>query len=189
MATNTAMRATLDDLMRVEGRAELIDGRIVRFMPTGRKPNRISLWISASLLEYEARIGKGETYTDSIGFAVPELRSGRESFSPDASYFWGPFPANEMKFLVGAPAFAAAVRSDYGYGVAADREIMVKRGDYFEAGTLAVWDVDPEVEEVRLYTRATPIEPETFRRGDVAHAEPALPGWRLEVDKIFGPVS
>jgi hypothetical protein len=31
-------RATLDDLYRTPGKAELIDGRIVHFMATGHKP-------------------------------------------------------------------------------------------------------------------------------------------------------
>ncbi len=31
--------ATIDDLLKVEGKAELIDGRIVQFMPVGHEPN------------------------------------------------------------------------------------------------------------------------------------------------------
>ena len=34
--------ATIDDLYRIDGKAELIDGRIVPLMPTGRLPNRIA---------------------------------------------------------------------------------------------------------------------------------------------------
>jgi hypothetical protein len=45
----TAAQATLDDLYREEGKAELIGGRIVRFMATGFKPGRIGGRIFASL--------------------------------------------------------------------------------------------------------------------------------------------
>jgi hypothetical protein len=31
-------RATLDDLAKVDGKAELIGGTVVGFMPTGRRP-------------------------------------------------------------------------------------------------------------------------------------------------------
>ena len=43
-------------------------------------------------------------YTDNMGFAVPELPSGRQSFSPDAAYYDGPLPADEMESLLIGPA-------------------------------------------------------------------------------------
>ena len=84
-----------------------------------------------------------ESYTDSIGFAVPELPSGRESFSPDASYYFGPYPDNPMRFIEGAPTFAVEIRSENDYGPAAEIDMAAKRADYFLAGTLVVGDVDP----------------------------------------------
>ena len=36
------------------------------------------------------------------------------------------------------------------------------------------------------YTADDPANPIAFRKGDLAHAEPALPGWRLAVDAVFG---
>ncbi len=44
-----ARRATLDDLMKVEGKAELIGGRIVEHMATGHLPNRVAGRIARSL--------------------------------------------------------------------------------------------------------------------------------------------
>ena len=38
MTTGVTTRATLDDLYREEGKAELIGGRIVRIMPSGDFP-------------------------------------------------------------------------------------------------------------------------------------------------------
>jgi hypothetical protein len=40
--TKSATVATLDDLYRVEGKAELIGGRIVTFMPSGDAPSEIA---------------------------------------------------------------------------------------------------------------------------------------------------
>src|SRR5262245_50740618 len=104
-------RATLDDLSRTPGKAELIGGRIVPYMATGRIPNRVAGRIYRGLDDYATQRGKGEAYTDNMGFTVPELPSGRESFSPDASYYEGPFLADPMRFIEGAPTFAAEVRS------------------------------------------------------------------------------
>ena len=111
MQPATRVRATLDDLYGVEGKAELIAGRIVRTMGTGRRPVRMAFRIARSLDDWAEATGLGEAYTDGIAFTVAELSSGRQSFSPDASYYLGPFPANEMRFIVGAPTFAVEVRS------------------------------------------------------------------------------
>src|SRR5213080_375904 len=85
----TAARATLDDLYRVEGKAELIGGRIVHPMASGDLPSLVAFNIAVSLRAHAKATGQGTAYADGIGFAVPELPSGRESFSPDASYYVG----------------------------------------------------------------------------------------------------
>lgn len=184
MPARTA-RATIDDLYRTEGKAELIGGRIVEFRATGHRPNKVAFRIARSLDDYAQRVGIGDVYTDNMGFTVPELSSGRESFSPDAAYYVGPPPANVMRLIEGPPTFAVEVRSENDYGPAADAEYAAKRADYFEAGTLAVWDVDPVADEVRVYRRDDPNRPTTYCRGDTAEAEPAVPGWRVAVDSLF----
>ena len=154
-------------------------------MATGRRPNRVAFRISRSLDDHAEATGRGEAYTDNMGFAVPPLASGRESFSPDASYFLGPFPANAMRFLKGPPTFAVEVRSENDYGDAAEEEMAAKRADYFEAGTAIVWDVDPVNDRVLKYRADAPDHPEVFVRGQEADAEPAVPGWRMAVDRVF----
>lgn len=175
--------ATLDDLYRVESKAELISGRIVHLMPTGRMPNRVAFQIARNLDDYARATRRGEAYTDNIGFAVPQLSSGRQSFSPDVSYFLGPFPDNEMRFLEGAPALAVEVRSENDYGEA---DMAAERADYFEAGPGVVRDVDLLQECVRKYIAPSPDHPTVFVRGQEADAEPALPSWRLAVNQLFG---
>jgi Uma2 family endonuclease len=177
-------RATLADLARVPGKAELIGGRLVHYMATGYLPNVVAGRIFRKLADYADDPGRGVPFTDNVGFAVPELSSGRESFSPDAAYYTGPPPANPMKFVPGPPTFAVEVRSDGDYGPAAEAEMAAKRADYFEAGTLVVWDVDPIAKAVRRH-RPGEGAPTTFVAGDEADAEPAVPGWRLSVEWLF----
>jgi Uma2 family endonuclease len=186
MATVTPKRATLDDLLRTEGKAELIGGRIVHFRPSGHKPSQAALKIAVSLREHAKNLGHAFAFAGGMGFAVPELPSGRESFCPDAAYYSGPLPANRMRFIEGPPTLAVEVRSENDYGPAADRAIAEKRADYFAAGTLAVWDVDPVAECVHVYRATVPDRPTTYSRGQSADAEPAVPGWRVAVDAIFG---
>lgn len=177
--------ATLADLARVEGKAELIDGRIVHLTPTGHRPNAIAGEVFISLKNYMRATGRGKAYTDNMGFAVPKLSSGRESFSPDAAYYDGPLPDDDMGFVQGPPTFAVEVRSKTDYTKAAEAEMATKRADYFQAGTLVVWDVDPRARCVRSYVAGTPGQPVTYREGQVASAEPAVPGWQMPVSDIF----
>ena len=84
-----ARRANLDDLMKVDGQAELIGGRIVHQMAAGYLPSLVAARILRSLDDHAEATGRGMVFTSTLGFAVPELPSG-ESFSPDASYYLGP---------------------------------------------------------------------------------------------------
>ena len=92
-----------------------------------------------------------------------------------------------MEFLNGAPMFAVEVRSKTDYGPAAERAMKDKRADYFACGTQVVWDVDLLSEDViKSYKASEPENPVIFRRGEIADAEPAVPGWRMAVDVLFG---
>ena len=186
MGPATQAPATLDDLYRVEGKAELIAGRIVQFMASGYDPSLVAFEIAVSLRVHAAGLGIGKAFADGIGYALdPPLANGRQSFSPDASYYTGPPPANRMRFIEGTPTFAVEVRSENDYGEAAEAEMEAKRADYFEAGTVVVWDVDPQAKTIACYC-GNPANPVAgFGQGQVAEAEPAVPGWRLAVDDLF----
>ena len=78
------------------------------------------------------------------------------------------------------------VRSKNDYGERAEQQISKEVGDYFRAGTSVVWDVDVLRQEVvRVYRADESNRPTTYRRGEIAEAEPARPGWRMTVDDIF----
>lgn len=67
-----------------------------------------------------------------------------------------------------------------------ERRIAEKRADYFAAGTLVVWDVDVlRGKVVRVYRADDPENPKVYRPGEVAEAEPAVPGWAMAVDDLF----
>jgi Uma2 family endonuclease len=85
-----------------------------------------------------------------------------------------------------APALAVEVHSNGDYGLRAERAMAGKRTDYFSAGAQVVWDVDVLREElIRVYRTTDPENPAVYRRGDVAEAEPAVPGWRFLVNELF----
>ena len=178
----TRPRATMDDLLHVRQKAELVDGEIILMPPTGYLPGYAASEILISLRQHERATGTGHAIGDNVGFKVD--LPNRESFSPDAAWHVG--KPTGMGFLEGAPAFAVEVRSEGDYGRGAEREMERKRQDYFAAGTVCVWDVDMLGEDViKAYFSSDPRNPTIFRRGDRADAGEAVPGWSLTVDQLF----
>lgn len=181
---STRIEATIEDLYRVpeDGKAEIVNGQLIIMAATGFLPGRAGGEIYVSLREYERRTKNGYALPDNVGFIVN--LPNRRSFSPDAAFYTG--KPTGGKFLEGAPVFAAEVRSENDYGDAAEKVITAKRLDYFAAGTLVVWDVDVLKEEVvRVYRSSNSEQPQLYRRGEVADAEPAVPGWVMAVDELF----
>jgi Uma2 family endonuclease len=178
----TRTQATLDDLMRVTGKAELVNGEIVTMPPTGDAPGRAGDRIYLSLQKYEDETGTGRAVSDNKAFRVDLPNRG--SFSPDAAFYTG--PRGGMSYYPQAPVFAVEVRSSGDYGPRAEEAIAQKRADYFAAGTQVVWEVDLLSEDVvRKYSASDPEHPTFFRRGQNANAEPAVPGWTMKVDELF----
>jgi Uma2 family endonuclease len=82
--------------------------------------------------------------------------------------------------------FAVEVRSKDDYCPKAEQALAKKRADYFAAGTLVVWDVDVLRDGLVRVFRSTDREnPTVYRRGELAEAEPAVPGWSMPVDDLF----
>ncbi|HEY2962041.1 MAG TPA: Uma2 family endonuclease [Pyrinomonadaceae bacterium] len=179
---STKVAATIDDLYRVEQKAELVNGEIILMSPTGSLPGYAGDAIFSSLFQYSKRTRFGRAVGDNKAFVVNLPH--RNSFSPDAAFYVG--PDSGMKFYQGAPVFAVEVRSEGDYGPGAEHQMAAKRADYFAAGTLVVWDVDLLSDDVvRVYRASEPETPVIYRRGEVAEAEPTVPGWTMPVDDLF----
>src|SRR5215207_7060460 len=180
---STKVEATIEDLYKVDGKAELVNGEIVLMSPTGGFPHYAADEILLSLKAYEKRTRKGYAVGDNAPFVVDLPH--RKSFCPDAGFYIGEMT---MKFFEGPPVFAVEVRSEGDYGVGAERRMALKRADYFAAGTLVVWAVDLLSEDVvRVYRASDRERAVIYRRGETAEAEPALPGWTMAVDDLFPP--
>jgi Uma2 family endonuclease len=178
---STKVEATIEDLYKVEGKAELVNGEIILMSPTGILPHYAGDEILVSLRQYCKRHKIGIAVGDNAAFVVNLPH--RKSFSPDAALYVGPAT---MKFADGAPVFAVEVRSESDYGPRAERQMAKKRADYFATGTLVVWDVDILSDDVvRVYRASDPERATIYRRGQLAEAEPAVPGWTMPVNDLF----
>jgi len=182
MATMTLADPLVEQLMAFDGKAEIVDGQLQEIMATGFDPGYAGDEIYVSLRTHARATGDGVAFADGKGFLCD--LSNRQSFSPDAAFYTG--PRSGMAFMPEPPVFAVEVRSENDHGATAERAMAQKRADYFAAGTLVVWDVDLQNEEVvAKYSASSPLSPQVFRRGEVADADPAVPGWQLPVDELF----
>jgi Uma2 family endonuclease len=178
---STKTEATIDDLYRVpeNGKAEIVNGELVLMSPTGGVPGRAAGRIYRSLDDYERSVGGGYAFPDNVGFVVN--LANRRSFSPHAAFYKGELRGG--LFLESAPVFAVEVRSTDDYGPAVEAKMAQKRADYLAAGILVVWDVDLLPERlIRVYRASDPAKPTVYHAGEIAEAEPALPGWTIAVE-------
>lgn len=176
--------STIDDLYHVTDhrKAELVNGELVYMSPTGFLPGYAAGEIFASLRAYARRAKNGYAIPDNVGFIVDLPH--RRSFSPDVAFYTGKLSG--MKFLEGAPVFAVEIRSENDYGPQAEHMMEEKRKDYFLAGTWVIWDVNLlSLEVIKVYRKNDPKNPVIYQRGQIAEAEPAVPGWRMPVNDLF----
>ena len=179
----TKVEQSLEDLLyQIDQKAEIINHQIVLLPPAGGLDSHASGEILFSLWEYTKEQNNGLAFGDNTAFMVNLPH--RKSLSPCAGFYVGATPSG-FEFFQGAPVFAVEVRNQFDYGPRADRERAAKRIDYFAAGTLVVWDVDLLSDDVIQVHRAGEKEPTIYRRGQIAEAEPAVPGWKMPVDDLF----
>ena len=173
--------ATIADLYRApdDGTYELVNGKLEYMAPTSLENGYVGSEILLALKLYQRERQTGFAVGDGPGFVVNLPH--RRSFSPDVAWTVQD-PRGFKRFVDGPPVFAVEVRSPSN----SEDERARKRADYFAAGTAVVWDVDLDSYRITAYRHDTPDAPRVFQRGEITDAEPALPGWRVPVNDLFG---
>ena len=67
---STKTEVTIEDLYKVDGKAELVNGEIVHMPPTGYSPSCAGGEIFVSLREYARRTKSGRAITDNAAFVA-----------------------------------------------------------------------------------------------------------------------
>lgn len=174
--------ATEDDALRlIEGEpkrlVERIDGILVE-KPMGLRESFLATWLSTCLANFVVprRLGL-------VAGADALLRLlGQQNRLPDVGFFpWASLPPGGSRARVGtvAPALAVEVLSESNTRAEMDR----KRREYFAAGTLLVWMVDPRTETVAVFT--DPTTSTTLTTTDSLDGGAVLPGFALPVAELF----
>jgi Uma2 family endonuclease len=174
-------KATIEDLGITKLKAEIVSGELIVIGPPCLRTARAAGKLSISLHDYADR--HGGYASGSLAAYIVDLPH-RLAICPDASWFAGPAWDD---FPRGAPTFAVEIRERSEHGPDFESRFAAKRADYFAAETKVVWDVDVlgGDDVVRVYRAGDPENPTIYRRGEIAEAEPAVPGWRMPVDELF----
>lgn len=183
-ATSTALM-TAEELMQLPRgyfRAELINGELITMPLPGLPHGRIAARISARLTQFVLDHDLGETYITDVGFQL--TRNPDTVVGPDISFISkerleqaGDVPG----YWQGPPDLAVEVYSPgYRPGKVSNRISRL-----FSFGTRQVWIVDLKHSTVRVYR--SPSDITTFSGSDYLEAQDLFPGFRLSLDKIFGP--
>jgi len=174
--------ATPDDVLWIQDHedrtCELIDGILVE-----KDVSAEASLIAGLIVELLGAFAR----TKQLGFVLPpdgflRLAPGRVR-APDVSFIrrdqtpGGRFPKKPIPDLY--PTLAVEVLSPGN----TQREMEEKLDDYFEAGSEAVWIVDPTKRTVRVFTdRSTES---TLNAGDTLDGGTVLPGFSVAVDVLF----
>ncbi|MFN8485088.1 MAG: Uma2 family endonuclease [Anaerolineae bacterium] len=161
-------------------RTELVRGEVVSMSPGGAEHGRIGGRLFVALGDFVLRHGLGEIYLAETGFILS--RDPDTVRAPDAAFVAAARLAGRGRrsgFFDGAPDLAVEVVSPND----SYQDVEDKVYDYLNAGTRAVWVVNPRAQTVTVYepTRVA----RTLTVHDTLDGGDTLPGFALPVRDLF----
>jgi len=184
MSTTSTALMTAEELMNLPDdnlRHELINGELI-IMPLPKAPHgRAVMRLGAPLTQFVLDRDLGEVYDHSgyqltvnpdtvLGPDIAFISKQRLKESGDPEGYWQ-----------GPPDLAVEVRSPGDRRGKVNKKVSLWLG----SGTRQVWIVEPKHRTVTVYRSET--DATTFSGSDYLEAQDLFPGFRLSLDRIFGP--
>ena len=185
-ATSTALM-TAEELMQLPDdgfRYELINGELEKMSPPGPPHGRIAFRLNAYLGRFILDHELGEGFATDTGF---KLTSNPDTvLAPDFAFVTNDRFVEMCKtegYGAGAPDLAVEVLSP------SDRpgKVRQKISRWFDHGVRQLWIVDPKHSTVTVHRSES--DTTTFSGSDYLEAQDLFPGFRISLDKIFGPTA
>jgi len=171
---------TADQLLRATeiGRCELIRGEFRKLIPPSFEHGRVAMELGSRIAAHVHEHDLGTVVAAETGFLL--ARDPDTVRAPDCAFLCSMRPDGPKRgYYPGAPDLAVEVLSPDdrpGY-------VREKVAEWLEAGTLAVWVVDPRLLTVTIHE---PGKPATERgEADVLLGGDLLPGFEIPVREIF----
>jgi Uma2 family endonuclease len=181
-ATSTALM-TAEELIRLPRgyfRAELINGELITMplprVPHGRAATRLGMSLGQFILDHDL----GETYITDVGCQL--TRNPDTVVAPDVSFVSKERlkQAGDVTGYWQGPPDLEVYSPGYRPG-----KVSKRISRLFSCGTKQVWIVDLKHSTVTVYR--SPSDTTTFSGSDYLEAQDLFPGFRLSLDRIFGP--
>lgn len=159
-------------------RSELVAGQVIPLTPSGLRHGAIVMTVARAIDDHVIRHGLGLVLGAETGFILshdpPTVRAADVSVILKARV---PHPLS-AGFFPGAPDLAVEVLSPD------DRpgEMAAKVTDYLEAGSAAVWVVDPEGSNITVHTRKVAMK---YGADEVIDGGHILPGFHTQVGALL----
>jgi len=177
--------ATERDVIEVEARenrhCELVDGSLVE-KAMGYIESYLAMLLGRVLLDHVDKYKLGIILGEG---GMTRLAPGLVRI-PDISFIaWERFPGRVLPrspIVNVAPDLAVEVLSESN----TEREMERKRREYFEAGVLEIWIVDPRARSLRVYKGSDTVE--HFGEGDTFEGSTVLPGFQLSLREWFSRI-
>ncbi len=179
-----SQKVTAEELLhlpRGKVRHELVKGVLLTMSPSGSEHGVVTFQFSALIAQFVSSTGAGLAFGAETGFVIQ--RDPDTVRAPDIAFIrreripteWLP-----QGYWPGAPDLAVEVMSP---GDTARAKIDEKANDWLRAGTLAVWVVDPRLEENhRVFSRR---DDQHAGRGFDPDGGDVLPGFRCAIADVF----
>ena len=163
---------------RIERTAE---GELVVMPPTGWKTGNYNLRVGAALLAWTDQDGTGVATDSSTGFDLPNGATR----SPDAAWvkqsrLGALTEEQKTKFLPLCPDFVIELRS-FSDNL---KTLQAKMQEYIDNGAQLGWLLDPI--DRRIYVYRPGVAMECLENPATISGDPVLPGFSLELEKIWG---
>lgn len=173
---------TAEDLARMPGvgPCELVDGRIVPMSPTGGEHARIEVRISQVLQTFVQSRRLGQVLGGEVGIFTARgpdtVRGADVAFISTERY---ERLGSKLGFLDVAPELVVEILSPRDSA----SELTQKLREYFTAGVLLVWVVDPSARAVLAYRSLTDVR--EFRETESLSGDEVLPGFEAPLRALF----
>jgi Uma2 family endonuclease len=162
------------------GRAELIEGRLIRMSPTGYAHGYIEINLAGILREFVNQHHLGKVFGGEVGIYThhnPDTVRGA-----DVAYVSNERLAqiHSRSYLDIAPELIVEILSPD------DRwdDLMDKLDEYFAIGVQMVWVADPKRQQIFIYHSVTEVERLTLN--DQLTGGTVLSGFQVAVAEVFG---
>jgi Uma2 family endonuclease len=157
-------------------------GELIVMPPTGAESGSQNAEITFQVLLWTRGDQTGVAFDSSTGFKLPNGATR----SPDAGWvrrsrLTGLTREQKQKFLPLCPDFVIELRSPTDNL----RAVLDKMQEYLDNGALLGWLIDPLTRRVHVYLPQRP--PEILEAPSSISADPILPGFVLDLQKIWEP--